>query len=86
MVAAISTKIDAIFGLTRDGFEAPKRIWSRQRTFIRYADIASVSSCTVNRQQLFVIVHARGRFTVAASLFKSRLAFEEFCQEFARRL
>jgi hypothetical protein len=72
--------------LTQDGLYAPKWAWSRTPTFIPYRNIRAVSSYAVSGQEILKIVHADGKQNVTASLFESKHAFEEFCQELSRRL
>jgi hypothetical protein len=72
--------------LSSDGVYAPRWAWSRQPTFIRYADVISMSTYSVSGQEFLKVVHARGKHNLAASMFKSKSSFEDFREELARRL
>jgi hypothetical protein len=72
--------------LAEKGLYAPKWAWSRTATFIAYRDVLAISAFKVRNHEFLKIVHSGGKQNVAASLLKSKSAFEEFCHELSRRI
>ena len=72
--------------LTGDGLYAPRRVWSHELSFIRYADIQSISRYSIRNHEFVTIIHARGRQTINAAKLPSPADFAEFCHALELRV
>lgn len=58
-------------------------LWSSAETEIAYQDIQSLSTNTINGQELLYVTHRSGRATIAASMFVSKRAYRDFSEALA---